>query len=769
MRKFGERILSYRVFIVIAILALTGLFLFHPSNLNIEADETTWFAKGDNTLKVYDEFIDYFVSDEFVIVSYETSDPFSKQEIAYLSYLANELEAEVPYVDEAINLTTIDDIVGTTGTLEVKPLIRSAPTTDEECKALRERIDLNPLFNGNLISEDGKTVGIALRIVRNGDEPGSETSQEIATSIRAVLKQEHESTGKRFYFGGGPITHASMLGMLQGDMRKFFPLSLLLTGVVLFFIFRGFSNVLFPLISVFLSLVWTLGLKGLLGSPITPVSTTLFALITVIGVANSVHFISHYRIEIPRLKDKRKALLATYEQAGKPCFFTSLTTAIGFGSLTVSSIPAIRSLGIFAGFGIMSAFLLSMTIVPLGLLVIKTRAQKEKEHKIMGRILVSIGRFNLHYPRLVLILSLSIIIGMGVGILKIHTEGSMLDYFKKGSEIRDSAEFLDAHLTGISSTEVVIYGTRDTFKEPGVLEKIEELQRVAEDQSKVSTSFSMVTYLKLINRALHGDDQAYYRIPPTKKAVAQSLLLYEFSGGSGIEDYVTRDYGTARISIRTRQMSESEKKALLARIEDYANNHLSAFRVEVTGWDRMTHAVTESIILTQIRSLGLSMLVITALMILLFGIKGGLTSILPNIFPIAFVLGLMGHAGFSLNMATAIIASIAIGIVVDDTIHYFSHFRYELWETGDRKEAMVDSLERVGKPLCFTSVILAIGFSIFLFSGSSILVDYGILSSTAVLAALAGDLFIGPVLLSRLSVFKRRTQPINFKRGGRAT
>ncbi|MCK4598319.1 MMPL family transporter [Candidatus Bipolaricaulota bacterium] len=758
MRKFGELILKYRVLVVIAILGLTVPFLLHVSSLNIEADESTWFAKGDKTRTVYDEFKDRFASDEFVVVSYESDDPLSESEIAYLSYLTEKLETEVPYVDEAVSLTTVDDILGTAAALEVRPLLSEAPKTDEERSRLKERVDLNPFFKGNIISKDGTTIGIALRIIRRGDKPGTEISQKINAGLQEILTREHEDTGRRFYFGGSPITHANVTGMLQSDMRKFFPLSLLLTGIVLLVVFRSLPSVLFPLIAVFLSLIWTLGLKGLVGSPMTPVSTTLFALITVIGVANSVHLISHYRIELPVVKDKKEALLATYERAGKPCLFTSLTTAIGFGSLSVSHIPAIRNLGIFAGFGIMSAFLLSMILVPLGLQLAKGKASKKVEHRVMGRMLASIGRLNLSHPKLVLTVSLSIILAMGIGILRIHTEGSMLEYFKKGSGIRESAEFLDDRLAGISSTEVVVYGERDTFKEPQVLEKIDRLQKLANAHPKVSTSYSIIDYIKLINRALHGDEEAFYTIPTTKKAVAQSLLLYEFSGGSGIEDYVTRDYATARVSIRTKQLSEQEKKALLAQVEDYAAHDLAEFRVEVTGWNNMTHAVTESIVLTQIQSFGLSMLVITGLMIILFGLKGGLVSILPNTFPIVFVLGLMGHAGFSLNMATAIIASIAIGIVVDDTIHYFSHFRHEFQVTGDKEKAMVSALQGVGRALCFTSIILALGFGIFLFSGSSILVNYGILSGVAVITALLGDLFIGPVLLSKLRIFGKRTR-----------
>ena len=145
------------------------------------------------------------------------------------------------------------------------------------------------------------------------------------------------------------------------------------------------------------------------------------------------------------------------------------------------------------------------------------------------------------------------------------------------------------------------------------------------------------------------------------------------SGGTEIEDYVTIDYDMARVSMRTNQMNEKERKALLTTVQTYINKNFKKINTEITGLDNMVHKVTERIVSTQIQSLGLAFLVILGLMLLLFGFRGGLVSILPNIFPIVFVLGLMGYARFYLNIATAIIASIAIGIVVDDTIHYFFH------------------------------------------------------------------------------------------------
>ena len=757
MSKFGEFILKYKILLIIVILIITVICFFYIPDMGMEDDETTWFRKGDPVLKSYNEFLETF-GGEFVLVAYRTDNPFIETEIAYLSHLSLLLE-EVPFISEVTSLTSVDDIVGTEEGLEIKPLIEDKLLSDELIPSLKQRIELNPFFKGNLISNDYRTVGIVLSldIPEEDEKTHSEISKEIVTSTREILHKEHEKTGRRFYLGGSIITDTEVSLIMEKDTNKFFPLSMLLVAVLLFLVFRNIYSVLFPLITVFLALVWTLGLKGMVNSPITPISTTLYALITVIGIANSIHLISHYRIEISKFSNRKQALLETYRRAGKPCLFTSLTTAVGFGSLSISSIPAIRNMGIFASFGIMSAFILSMILVPVGLLLAKAKPKvvKKESHRVMGIILERIGRFNLKYPKIVMIFTFLIILVMLIGISRIRVEGSMMEYLKKGTRLREDAEFLDAELGGISSIEIIIRGEVDSFKNPVILRKIENLKKLVENYPKVARSYSLIDYVKLINRALNNDDKKYFCIPETQAEVAQSLLLYEMSGGTEIEDFVTIDYDMARISMRTNQMNEKERKLLLEIIKSYADSNFDQFNTEITGMDNLVHKVTERIVFTQIQSLGLAFLVILGLMLLLFGFRGGLVSILPNIFPVVFVLGLMGYARFYLNIATAIIASIAIGIVVDDTIHYFSHFRHEYKITGDREKAMKNALAKVGRALSFTSLILALGFSIFLLSDTRILIDFGILSSTAVITALLGDLFIGPVLLSKLNVFKK--------------
>lgn len=762
MERFGEFILKQRIILLVAILAGTVLFSLHLPELKMEDDETTWFSSGDPVLKAYDELEENFAGSEFVIISYVSDNFFTQSEIMYLSSLSQKLEA-IPHVIEVSSLTTVEDIVGTESGLEIKRLIEGNPDKGVDFSYLKQRIDLNPFFRGNLISKEGKTIGIVLKLdlPENEDKGISEMAEEISADIKTLLLREEKETGRKFYLGGSIITDAEIMLMMEKDMSKFFPLSMALTGAVLFIIFRSLSSILFPLATVFLALMWTLGLKGMANSPITPVSTTLFALITVIGIANSVHLISHYRLELPLHKDRKQALLKSYQRAGKPCLFTSLTTAVGFSSLIVSKIPAIRSLGIFASFGIMVAFILSMILVPVGLLWLKLKPQTTRFKQRRENVLSRIGAINLKHPRLVLIAVSLIVLLMGLGITQIRVEPSMLEYLKKGTRLRQDAEFLDEKLSGISSIEVVISGEPDSFKEPGVLRKMERLQEMVEDHPNVPVSFSLVTFVKLINRALSNDRPEYFHIPGTREEVAQSLLLYEMSGGTEIEDFTTINYDMARVSMRTKQMKEEERKKLIAKIMEYTDQNFSQFQVSITGFDNLVHKVTERITLTLIQSFALAFLVILVIMFLLFGLRGGLLSIVPNVFPIVFVLGLMGYAGFYLNIATAIISSIAIGIVVDDTIHYFTHFKHEFQELRERKASMLQALQKVGPALCFTSIVLVLGFCLFLLSETSILIDFGILSSIAVITALLGDLFVGPTLLVKFNIFKSNRKKFN--------
>ncbi|MFH2048969.1 MAG: MMPL family transporter, partial [bacterium] len=675
--------------------------------------------------------------------------------INYLQHLTDSL-AQLPHIREAISLTTVENIVGTDYGLEINYLFDKNLSVSE----LENRIQRNPFIYGTLVSRDFQTVAIMLILERNNDKNKSlgEYNREIDTGIRDLLLRETAHTGRQFHLGGELITDAAINELMDQDISLFFPLSMLISAIFLWIIFRNLSSILFPLLTVFIALVWVLGLKGYVGSPITPVSTTLFALITIIGLANSVHLISQFRLEINTLQDKKAAIIASLTKAGAPCFFTSLTTAIGFGSLITSPIPGINNLGIFAAIGIMSSFILSIILIPIGLLWLTPKYTKTvfKKSTIVDNCLNKIADINEKHRVIVIAAFTTIIIFMALGIPRIRIEGSMIEYLKHSTRLYQDTQYLDQHLSGVSSTEIIIHGDTDSFKNPELLRDIEALQKRLALHPQVSVSYSVVDHLKLIYRSLNSEDESFYRIPETKEAVAQCLLMYEISGGEEINKYITTDYDIARISIIAKQMDDIQNKLLFAIIDEFLELHFNDYEIQVTGFDYLVNQLTGNIINTQITSLRTALIVILVLMLLIFGPKLGFLSLLPNVFPIVFILGLMGWAGFRLNMATAIIASVAIGIVVDDTIHYFTHFKYEYQRSKDIHKAMRAALTGVGRALMFTSLILTTGFLIFIFSETRILMDFGILASIAIFTALLGDLFIGPVLLSSLDVLRKR-------------
>jgi len=714
-----------------------------------------WFSEDDPVLETYREFRDVFPSDELNLIAYRTADPFAGEELSYLSGLSEKLEL-CPHVGEVISLANVEDIIGTEDALEVRPLLRPQGMDSDFPAWIRGRVSINPFMKGTLVAEDEKTTGVLVKVQRTKEQPDSQVSMEFVSGLMDVIRAETTATGKTFYLGGPTVFDAEVARMIEEDMQRFMPLTLVLTAILLIIVFRSLTFLVLPLVCVSLAGIWTLGLKGSLDNPLTPVSPTLFALIAVIGLANSIHLIHQYRLEIIRGHPREKALILMFERAGWPCFLTSFTTAVGFGSLSVSQLPIIRNLGLFAGFGILSAFLLSLTLIPIGLQWSKKvpREPRDLFNRLIRRSLGGIARFDLAHPRIVLTAGLVIILIMAAGISLIEVRGDMLQYMKKDSWLRKSSEFLDAELGGISNLEVVIRGEPDDFKRPELLERIERLENFALQNPHVTASYSLVDYLKLINRALGSDDPAQYRIPSTRDEVAQALLLYELDGGKRLKEYVTPGYDRARVSLRTVDMDDRDRNALLSEMDTYLRGNFPEFVVTQTGITQLFEAVNRYIVQTQMRSLLLAFAIILTLMLVNFGIKGGMLSVLPNIFPIVFIFGLMGYAGFALNVGTTIIAAIAIGLVVDDTIHYFSHFRYELQRCGDRPQAAEAAVEGVGSALCFASAALILGFGIFLFSESAVLVDFGILSGVGIITALLGDLFLSPVLLVRYRVFR---------------
>jgi hydrophobe/amphiphile efflux-3 (HAE3) family protein len=545
---------------------------------------------------------------------------------------------------------------------------------------------------------------------------------------------------------------------MDKDLALLFPLSLLLSAIILLFFYRKLVTTIVPLVPVLIAIVWVLGLKGWTGVPMTPISITLFPLIMVIGLANSIHIINHYKRERQFESNNSEAITKTLQAIIKPCFLAAFTTAIGFGSLAISDVTGIKQMGIFAAFGVMSAFLLSIIIIPLSLKYSNVFAESKpniQSRNSITRLLLGIDRLNHLHSWKVMLVFLAITVAIVINIPKIKVEGSMASFAKENTRLRQDIKFLDSNMSGINAYELIIKGSENSFKNPENLTKLDEIARELSENSEVLKTFSAADMVKTINKALHANNTDYYSIPCTETEIAQYLFLYEISGGDELSSFVNEDYSVARVTIRTSQMPNKMQKEFVSSLESLMLSNFGGMDCEITGFGMLMNHINENLISTQVESILMAFGIILILMFIMFGFKGGLLSILPNVFPILFFMGLMGIFGIDLNMATSIIAAVTIGIVVDDTIHFFFGYKNEMQNVNNPAIAVTNTMLKVGTALCVTSLILTLGFGILVFSNSKFIGDFGIMSASAIASALLGDIFISPIVLIKSKLFKK--------------
>lgn len=437
MIKIGKIILKYWYIFIFVILLLSGLFGYNLKNLHQEESENTWFSENDKTFKTYKYFLKEFNLDNFAVVAYNVDDFFTEESIEYQRYLISRFE-KINYIEEVVGLTNANTIYSYNDELFIESIFNDF--SSERINELINRIEKNPFIKGNLISNDYKTVAVYLKLINSEKAEKTYFHNEVYDDLCRIL--DEESTKKKiiFHTGGDVITDAEINKTLNKDLMILFPLSVLVSTIILFILFRNLISIITSNIIVVLSIVWTLGFKGLLNNPLTPLSPAILPLINVIAIATCIHLLSHFKLEYNNLNNKNDSLLNTFKKAGIPCFFTSLTTAIGFSSLVVSKISGIKYMGLFSAFGIMVSFILAIILIPLSLKIskikINNKLQKNYISNFMNKLLKIILKINLKYSLWILIFAFIILIIMFLGIFKINVQSSMIHYLKIRNKIQ---------------------------------------------------------------------------------------------------------------------------------------------------------------------------------------------------------------------------------------------------------------------------------------------------------------------------------------------
>ena len=756
---FAEGVLKYRVLVLIAILAILAFFVSRIPRMHFITSFESFFVEDDEEIKTYNSFKEEFGNDKTVYVLIEPKEGvlFTLENMALLKKITEDLEKNIPYLDEITSVTNAEFIEGREDTLRVYDLMVDFPKTEKELLEIRKKILDREIYRDSIISKDGEKTGILIRLLLAEDDPDYE--KKVAQTVREVFVRD-EYQKLKYHEVGAVLFDTEFQSNVKKETMKFFRLSVLLIMTLLYLFMRRFYAVYVPLAVVITSVGMTFGLLAMTTS-MKVTCTIILPLIVTIGVCDSIYIISIFRKKLITAENRTEAIIQAMKQCGFPCLITSLTTIMGFLALSTVPIIPVREAGIFCAFGTAMCFIMSVTLGIILLSFGKFAPAKQKAEKgiwvdVYHRIMMKVADVNIEYRNIILVGAVILSIACVYAASTIVIENNFLDYMGNEFEIKKDIKYVDDTMCGSSTLELV-FDTRekDGVKNPEVLREIEKVQGFAKQDPVVMTTSSVADVIKTINKTLHNEDDRFYKIPETRNEVAQYLLLYESSGGERLDKVVTFDYAKARLVLRTKSLGSREALTLYGRIKAFTAKNVSKSTIIITGTNALKVKVIYYILQAQITSVLLAFGMISIMMIIVFGsIRIGLIAMIPNIFPIVFILGFMGVTGRNLGMMNAMISAVVIGIAVDDTIHFFSHYHEVRRHAKDATSALYTALEEVGRPMFFTSAALAIGFSAVILSCMINVSEFGVLISLAVLVAVLSDFFIGSSLILTFKPFE---------------
>jgi predicted RND superfamily exporter protein len=789
-------IITFKIPLVLIVLVPTVLIGSQIRFLSIDTSNEGLLRPDDPILTSYNDFRDQFGRDDLLVLAIKSDNIFTIPFLTKLKQLHDQLESEVPHVNDITSMVNARETRGQGDTLLVDDLLAHFPKNAHDLTELKKRVMANPVYLNQLISADGTFTTVLIEsdtysaVGMEGDDalagfddalsipsenggtaeagkPAFLTDQENAQMVAKAkeIAQSYNGPNFKISMAGSPIvTHTVKLLMMK-DMKKFLRLAVLTIGICLFVMFRRISGVLLPLLIVALTLITTLGLMAKFGVQFKVPTIILPSFLLAVGVGASVHVLSLVYQRIRRNDTKEEALIYAMGHSGLAIVMTSLTTAAGLASFAAAKVAPIADLGLFSCIGVLLSLFFTLILLP-ALLAIVPLKQKKKEASNLGqsnfdRFLDWVAHITTSRPKLIAITSLLIVLVFAAGIPKLRFSHNLLTWLPEHLPVRIATEVIDHNLRGSVALEIVLdTGSENGLYDRNVLQVMDqlgaELEDFEQDSLFVGKVISVTTILKEIHRALNENRQEMYRVPENAALIPQEFLLFENSGSDDLQDFVDSRFSKARVTIK---VPWRDALAYVPFIQEIESRFQTAFAditvgenpvtVTTTGIMSLFARILHATMYSAAQSYGIAILVITLMMILLIGdLRMGLIAMLPNISPILVVMGIMGWLSIPLDMFTMLVASIAIGLAVDDTIHFVYNFKKYYQETGNVHEAVAHTLHTAGRAMLTTSIVLSIGFFLFMLASMHNVFHFGMLVGLAIVIALLADFFLAPSLMA---------------------
>lgn len=760
--KFSTQYAWWCIAIVTAItlIGCISLVNFKTGELRVQVDPSLdrLLPQNDEDLQFYQQNRHIFGSDDAVVIALRphtepgnSPDVLTDAALTRIQAMSEEI-AGIHGVHSVVSIATAPAIQVSQEEISFGNVLDQLSEAGYS-QAARQSILLNDLYRNTLVTADGEIGTILVGLRDLGDRELLES--ELVPEIRRIAKAESEHF--ETWITGGLIVKSATAKALFDELATAIPLIALILAALLLIAFRSMRAALLPIVTIIVSLLWTLASMMILNRPLNMVTVIVPPVIITLGLAYCMHVITEYFESFsehsPGALTPNKRLSHVLDKVSLPLVISGLTTAAGFLALLFNPLAAVKEFAFFATLGVLYTVLLALTLLPALLTVVgKTKkANVSTGSKLFAWLANILARFNLKFRPVILAIGFSTLAVALYGASRIEVGSNYISDFPETSELRRDYEFINTTLGGANPFFIVIEGyVKDSFVQPEALADIQSFQNWLEEQPEIADTHSLVDMLLQINQNLNAGDSESYSIPSDARTIKQ---LFLFGGGDQLRSFVDAEYHTIKIAVRANVEDTASINALLARVETRLKRLPPPMVGRATGSSVLATRTVDDIAGGQLISFGLALMVIWLILTLLFTSRRvGFMALMPNLIPIAIYFGALGLGGITLNPTTSLIACIVLGIAVDDTIHYLVRFNAEAKDAASEEKATYATLNGIIRPITFTSIALVLGFLVMTNSQLQNQVEFGALAAFTLAMAWITDVTFTPAMASKLKI-----------------
>ncbi|MGE5447620.1 MAG: efflux RND transporter permease subunit [Bacteroidales bacterium] len=767
-------ILKNRTFLMVFLAVCTAFMAYKGKDVKLSYENTSLLPDKDSTKIEYQNFKKLFGEDgNVIVIGAVNPNVFTLDQFNAWANLGDSLKKidgvrEVLSISKAVNLVKNDS----THQFDVLPLVTGKLTTQAQADSLRDKILGLKMYEGLLYNS--KTRATLMTVTLDKQKLNDISRIVMVDHIVKTVEAYKAKNKVEIHYSGMPYIRTVTMQKVKHELFLFIIMSIVVAAFIMYLFFRSIKVVISSLLVVGISILWVLGTTVLFNFKITILTGVIPSLIVIIVIENCIYILNKYHWEFRSHGNKMRALSMVIQRIGFASLMTNAATALGFAAFILVPNQMLREFGVVTSINIMVLYVLSIIILPIIFSWVAPPKPKHLKHldsNFFGTVLDKVMYLISYRRKLIYGIAAGLVCIGCVGLWMMKTSGKIVDDFRDDDPIYLDLKFFENNFGGVMPFEISV----DTKKKNGVMtystiQKIDRLQKVINEHPEFSKPLSLIEVFKFARQAYYGGDSSKYSLPSSmEKNFILSYIPQNVEGqGAGLlKSFLDSSRQITRVSFQMADVGTKHMDSLMASIHPQVDSIFdpAKFDVKLTGNSVVYARGTNFLIRNLFESVGIAIFLISVLMALLFSsFRMILVSMIPNIIPLLITAAIMGFSGIPIKPSTIIVFSIALGISVDNAIQYLSRYRHELKVTnGNIKQSALSALHEAGFSMIYTSIVLVLGFSVFIVSAFGGTQALGVLISTTLLIAMFFNVMVLPSLLLSLDkrlMSKSFTEPI---------